>query len=144
MSDARNPVLRTRLLALVVLIVVFFAGALAGAAYVRVAHNMDRHPRSHESRGHRHRHARLFSADGPLGQRLNLTAEQRARIEAILHEDSASTDSLLRTMRPVLKAHFDSTATAIRAVLTPEQRAEFEHYRKERRREMVRKSRDQR
>jgi Spy/CpxP family protein refolding chaperone len=133
----RGPLRRARLVAAAVLVAVFIAGGLVGAAYVRVVQHGGWRDRVQAMQGRHHR-PRLFSPEGEMGARLHLTPEQSARIQEIIRADSARTDSLLRSVRPVFRAHFDSTAAAIRGVLTPEQRAEFDRYRTERRREMMR------
>lgn len=68
-----------------------------------------------------------------IGRQLDLSAEQRARIEAILAEERQKADSVLRAVRPVLQARYDSATGAIREVLTVEQRARWDSLREERR-----------
>lgn len=125
-STRRRPD-RARRQALLVLLVAFVAGALAGFATDRV---VDRYwPGRHH---HRHGPARIFAPDGPLGERLDLTPEQRREIGAILDQDGAKARVIFDTMRPRLKALFDSTTREVRAVLTPEQQGEFDRYLEER------------
>jgi Spy/CpxP family protein refolding chaperone len=59
-------------------------------------------------------------------QRLDLTSEQRQRIEAILQQSRPLTDSVLRSSLPRLRAIRDSVRLEIRAVLTPEQQERFD------------------
>jgi len=131
MSTEPKRVRRLRLLAFAALVVTFLAGTLAGMAYERVLNASE--PQGERREGHSRRGARAFAPDGPLGDRLDLTAEQRTKIEAILAEDSVKARQIFREMKPRLRARFDSTTAAVRAVLTPEQREEFERYRAERR-----------
>ncbi len=62
----------------------------------------------------------------PMFQRLDLTAEQRSRIVAIMKRGRPRTDSVLRHMLPRLRAVTDSIHAEIRAVLTPEQLARWD------------------
>jgi len=120
----RRPA-RARRQALLVLLVAFAAGALAGFATERV---LDRGWPWQEHHRDRHGPARMFAPDGPLGKRLDLTPDQRREIEAILDQDGAKAKVIFDTMRPRLKALFDSTTREVRAVLTPDQREEFDRY----------------
>ncbi len=120
----RRPA-RARRQALLVLLVAFAAGALAGFATERV---LDRGWPWQDHHRDRHGPARMFAPDGPLGKRLDLTPGQRAEIEAILDQDGAKARVIFDTMRPRLKALFDSTTREVRAVLTPDQRKEFDRY----------------
>ena len=132
MSTDRGRIHRIRLLAFAALVVTFLAGALAGMAYERVLSASEPPVEKREGR-HGSRGAQAFAPDGPLGDRLDLTAEQRAKIERILAEDRTKARAIFREMKPRLRARFDSTTAAVREVLTPEQRVEFERYRAERR-----------
>ncbi len=62
----------------------------------------------------------------PHLERLNLSNEQRAAIVAILERTRPTTDSILGTFLPRLRAVRDSIGEAIRVVLTPEQRERLE------------------
>ena len=120
---------RLRLLALAVLVVTFVAGALMGVAYERVLRAGEPGgPPPME--GRRPPPSRLFEPGGPMAS-LNLTDEQRARIEAVLEEEGRKSDALLREVRPRMKARYDSTTAAIRGVLTPAQQAEFDRIHRE-------------
>lgn len=127
---------RSRLLGLAVLLATFLAGALAGYAYERVtAHG------KHRWQGGGRRTAALFSPDGPLGERLDLSAVQRRQIERILTEDRAKAHTAFREVRPQLKALFESTTASVRRELTPEQQAEFDRYVAERRKRLRKETR---
>jgi Spy/CpxP family protein refolding chaperone len=120
----RRPA-KARRQALLVLLVAFVSGALAGFATGRV---LDRGWPWQEHHPGRHGPARMFAPDGPLGRRLDLSPDQRAEIEAILDQDGAKAKVIFDTMRPQLKALFDSTTREVREVLTPDQRQEFDRY----------------
>lgn len=133
---------RMRLLAIATLLVTFLAGALVGTALER-ARGGDAPPEPTGAEpGRRRGGPDIFEANGPLGDRLRLTAAQRDTIARIVERDRRKADSLFREMRPRLRARFDSTTTAIEAVLTPEQRDEFRRWREERRAERRRRSGD--
>jgi hypothetical protein len=57
---------------------------------------------------------------------LGLSDAQRKRIDEIFSSRRPQTDSMLRAMMPRLRAAADSARQAIRAVLTPEQRARLD------------------
>lgn len=136
---------RMRVLALVVLIVTFVAGALMGVAFERVLAadppvRVERDARADRDGGKNRDDDRSpFAPDGPLDQRLDLSAEQHARIDSLLARQRERYDSIMHSMRPVLRATYDSTNAAIRSVLTPEQQTEFEAYRQERREHIKRR-----
>jgi Spy/CpxP family protein refolding chaperone len=121
---------RMRLLAVLSLLVVFVAGALVGAA---VEHG--RHDGPRERRGPRVERRGgpppIFAEGSPLAQRLKLTAAQRDSIERITERDRVRADSVFRETRRGMRTHFDSTMRAVEAVLTPEQRTEWQRIRQE-------------
>lgn len=123
---------RARLLALGILVVMFVAGALAGAAVTRVV-NAEGSRRDGPPIMPR---TSVFAPGSPLSQRLKVTDEQRAQIEAIVARERPRADSAARQLRERLRAAFDSTNAQIRAVLTPEQRVEFDRFLAERRARM--------
>lgn len=143
MSLERDRPGRVRVAALAILLAVFVAGGLAGAAIDRTVH-----ARAHEKEalamhrgpdgpsGRRGRGPAIFAAGGPLAERLKLTPAQQQQIDSIIRVDREKADSLYRDVGPQLRARFDSTTAAIRAVLTPEQQAEFRRYREEQRARM--------
>lgn len=114
------------MLGLVVLVVTFAAGAIAATAIDQVLHadppNRDAAATNDgcdEKRGH-------------LLDRLDLTQDQRARIDTILERRRAQTDRFWTEAGPTLEAITDSTRAEIRAVLTPEQRELHDRLRRER------------
>lgn len=121
---------RAQLLALVVLGAVFVAGALAGAAFDRVSGGEE--PPGHQG-GRAHRAAAIFAPEGPLGERLALTSDQRREVEAILADHGRDAEEVLQEMRPRLQAIFERTTESVRAVLDAEQQAELDEYLQERR-----------
>ncbi len=120
---------RMRLLAVLSLLVVFVAGALVGAAVERGRH--DGPGRDRPPRVARRGPPPMFAEGSPLAERLKLTPAQRDSIERITERDRVRADSVFRETRRGMRARFDSTITAVEAVLTPEQRAEWQKIRQE-------------
>jgi Spy/CpxP family protein refolding chaperone len=117
---------RTRLLGFALLAVTFVAGALSGAALERVL-GADEPPRPERSGEGRRR---AYVIDG-----IEMSAGQRAAIDSILDRRSERMRVVWKEVEPHMEAITDSTRADIMAVLTPEQRAEYEHALQERRRE---------
>ena len=69
---------------------------------------------------------------GEMTTRLKLSAEQVARLNAILDETEAKFKAIRDRTRPEMKSIQDSQVTAINAMLTPEQQTEYEKMRQER------------
>lgn len=69
--------------------------------------------------------ARLFAVRR-LERELDLTPEQRARIEALVQETQGRTRQAWQEMQPRLRDEFRRLREDIRAVLTPEQREQFD------------------
>jgi Spy/CpxP family protein refolding chaperone len=115
--------------ALAVLLATFVAGGLIGGAVVRILDAGEPAPVQEPPTGR----GLVFSGEGPLSDRLDLTPQQRLEIERIVLENRRKAAMLMRDMQPVLRARYDSTVVAIEAVLTPEQRAEFQQIRSEER-----------
>lgn len=138
MSVEKKPGGRTRVLAVALLLATFAAGALVGIASQQVV------SADEPGRGERHRDRdhELFAPGGELTERLDLTEAQRVEIQRIVQENREKADSIFKEMRPRLRARYDSTTTAIRGVMTPEQQAEFDRYRAERRERMRKRSGD--
>jgi Spy/CpxP family protein refolding chaperone len=100
---------RARLAGLFMLAIMFAVGALAGAATMRVV-SADEPPVLRQAR-----------EQPDLLDRLELTAEQRARADAILERRRAEMEAFWDEHRPALRAIADSARTELRALLTPEQ-----------------------
>lgn len=120
---------RMRLLAVLSLLVVFVAGALVGAALERGQRD-DRGPRR-PPRADRRGPPPMFAEGSPVAQRLKLTPAQRDSIEKITERDRVRADSIFRETRRGMRSRFDSTMMAVNAVLTPEQRLEWQKIRRE-------------
>ncbi|MDX1623639.1 MAG: hypothetical protein R3199_06630 [Gemmatimonadota bacterium] len=118
MSGAIESLGRIRAKGLALLAVVFVAGALAGAALDRWWTASTAPPSEDIPVGPMVRDGRL----PPAFERIDLTDEQRERIEAILATWQPRVDSLLGTTLPALRAVTDSVRQEVEAVLTPEQR----------------------
>ena len=139
MSTGPTAPRRTRLLGIGLLVATYIAGAFSGAAFDRLLGadpvNVTRSttepaPKKHpDDRDHepRDREADIFD-------RLGLTPEQRARVNEILEARKTHVDAFWNEAGPRLRAIVDSTRAEIREVLTPEQRAEYDRIREERRR----------
>src|SRR5690606_6057184 len=122
---------KTRLLGAGLLVGVFVAGGLAGAAMnqVRGATGADA--------------AVADSADGrderqdrpcrmPFAY-LNLTPEQRTRVDAVFERRREQLDAFWKDNGPRYEMIVDSTRAEFRSVLTPEQLAEYDRRRDEQR-----------
>ena len=118
---------RMRLLAVLTLGVVFAAGTLVGAAVERGRHHRPLHGAVHRSGGA----PPMFAEGSPLVERLKLTPAQRDSIERLTERDRLRADSVFHHTRRQMRAHFDSTIRAVDAVLTPEQRAEWQRIREQ-------------
>lgn len=115
---------RARMMGFAVLVIMFAVGALSGAATMRVA-STDKAVSS--ERTERRQRPGLF-------ERLDLTAEQRTQVDAIMERRKGEVDAFWSEHGPQLRAIMDSARAEIRLVLTPEQRALEEQFRAERRR----------
>jgi Spy/CpxP family protein refolding chaperone len=113
---------RMRLAGMALLAVTFVAGALAGTAFGGVLKADEPAPAAarecRDERGPRH-----------LFEEVDLSPEQRARIDAIMARRRALTDSLWQTDGARIRAAVDSTRAEIRAVMTPAQAAEYDQLR---------------
>ena len=120
---------RARLVGFGLLAVTFLAGALAGAAIDRVLVEADDSSRVEErDRDDRGEEGRSYVID-----RVEMSDSQRTAIDSILERRVRRMRSVWKEVEPRLDAITDSARAEIMAVLTPEQRAEYEE-RLERRR----------
>lgn len=122
---------RSRLIGMALLVATFAAGMLAGTAFGRVLSAGE--PPAPAGAG-------CESKRGPhmILDELDLSDVQRARVDSIMKRRRALTDSLWRHDGARIRAAVDSTRAEIRALLTPEQLAEYDRLRaehRERRRE---------
>jgi hypothetical protein len=63
--------------------------------------------------------------------RLSLTEAQRASVDEIIQRRNGLTEAMLREVYPKLRTQVDSANIEIRALLTPDQQAEFDRLREE-------------
>lgn len=129
---------RARWMAGGLLVLAFCAGALGGAAADRMlaARSAAADGRAVDGVGSAPGGGgpgAIFPGAVQLGRQLDLTAEQRERIQEILAAERAKADSVMRAVRPILQARYDSSTQAVREVLTPEQRERFDRMREDRR-----------
>lgn len=125
---APRPPRRARLLGIALLVATFAAGMLAGAAFDRTL--VAREPAA----------AQEPDCHGPAGRKtrmildqLDLTPEQRVRVDAVMERRRAQADAFWKEEGPRMRRLVDSTRAEIRAVLTPAQRAEYDRLRAEHR-----------
>jgi Spy/CpxP family protein refolding chaperone len=119
---------RTRLVGFALIAVVFLVGSMTGAAMDRVISTrtaVREAATQKEPRGH-------------IIDQVEMTGEQRARIDAILERRSERMSATWAEISPRLEAITDSARVEIMGVLTPEQRAEYERRLDERARERER------
>lgn len=112
---------RARLLSAVLLVVVFAAGALVGAAADRALE-----PRSHG----RHRH------EAEILDRLQLDGRQKAEAEKILERRRTEAAKVWSEVKPRLNRVVAGTRSDLARVLTPDQLAEYDRLMAERWRRM--------
>lgn len=116
MSDAIESLGRVRIQGIALIVLAFLAGGVAGFASGRLTTPRPRVALT----------GRVATPEPgrlpPFFDRLDLTADQRARIQAILDSVRPTTDSILHASLPRLQAIADSTHLKIRDVLTPAQR----------------------
>jgi Spy/CpxP family protein refolding chaperone len=110
----------TRTAAIVVVIVAFVAGLLAGVAgdHLYLMHSGRLSPR----------HAARFAADRMaerLGRELQLTAQQKTQVQQILERHRAKIDAAMSSVRPQVRQELDASNNEIANILTPEQRTKF-------------------
>jgi Spy/CpxP family protein refolding chaperone len=122
--NARNPS-RMRMAGMALLAVTFVVGMLAGTAFGRVLDAREPDPAAaaancEQKRGPHH-----------IFDELDLTPEQRTRIDGIMARRRERTDSLWKTDGTRIRAAVDSTRAEIRAVLTPTQAVEYDRLRAE-------------
>jgi Spy/CpxP family protein refolding chaperone len=133
-SDGRGRIQGAHLSAGGVLLAVFIAGALVGAA---LAYFLDRDaPALAASEAAA---PDVLARPGALYRQLGLTPVQRRQINRIVAEDRVKAARLLDEIRPRLRARYDSTAAAIRGVMTPEQQQRFDELRVAERARIVRR-----
>jgi Spy/CpxP family protein refolding chaperone len=115
---------RARLTGMVVLALAFLVGSLTGAAAIRVA-DAETAPKLMRNKA--------TQQQPELLDRLELSSDQRVRVDSILERRRQEMEQFWDQHRPALRAIADSARAELRAVLTPEQRAIEEQYMEERR-----------
>ena len=108
MTSSTNPARRMRIQGVVLLVLTFIVGVLAGGATERI-------------RGSRGKPFRQMGELPPPFARLGLTEEQRTEISALFERGRPRADSVLRELMPHLQAIQDSIRAEIRDILTAEQ-----------------------
>lgn len=114
-----NRITRSRLSLIVLLIVTFVSGGLAGAAGDRLLHADEAPRRHHRDRGKRNGMERLLET-------LDLTAGQQVEVQGILGSHRPQIEAIWDSCKPRIAAQVDSTNAEIRALLTPAQREVFD------------------
>lgn len=116
---------RMRIAGMALLAVTFVAGMLAGTAFGRVLNAGEPAQASAAAecrdRGPHH-----------ILDELELSPDQRTRIDAIMARGRVRTDSLWKSDGARIRAAVDSTRAEIRALLTPAQAAEYDELRRQR------------
>ncbi|MBI3567836.1 MAG: hypothetical protein HY084_06490 [Gemmatimonadetes bacterium] len=139
MKDGFNALGSARAQAMLLLVLAFLAGAVAGGAAERVAirRQWDR-IRPWSGRGMMGRG--MFGGSrggGPGGagfyEQLGLSDAQHKEIDAIVEKRRARVDSVMTVSGGIMRAAMDSTRREIDAVLTPAQRAQADSLRAQRR-----------
>lgn len=133
---------RAGLLAVLVLVGVFVAGALAGAAAGRLLQAREPTPtfvpgrmvgRPPIGRGEPRPGQLRRSPALMLQRRLDLTDEQAARVEEVFEARRERIEAILREVEPRMQAQRDSTDIELRSILTDEQREAFDEMIREQR-----------
>lgn len=116
--------------------VAFLTGGVAGMALDRTLRPVTaeaRGPESVESRGGSDRGGRSsFRGPGgipdrlPILDELDLAPDQRAQVDSILEAGRRHVTTLWREQESTFRAAMDSTQARINAILTPEQREEYQ------------------
>ncbi len=129
---------RSSLIAAALLLATLVLGVVGGIALDRWALRPDAHAAGAQMAmprrmGDRFDPARLRTEySGQLARALDLTPEQRVRVDSILQRQTARSRALMRQVAPELQRLADSTRAELRAVLTPGQWERMERFRAER------------
>jgi len=122
MKETVESLGRVRFMGILLLVIVFIAGGVAGMLIDRANPLRDRRPRME-------RFDNRFDGPGEFPgffDKLNLTDEQREKIHAIFESHRPVIDSLMGETMPRIRALRDSASAQINLILTPEQREQFE------------------
>ncbi|HEU0077062.1 MAG TPA: hypothetical protein VFQ76_05390 [Longimicrobiaceae bacterium] len=121
-----RPSRRARLLGIALLVATVAAGMLAGAAFDHAL--AAREPAPQQEPGW-HCHGPHGKTTSMILDQLELSAEQRARVDAVMARRRAQADAYWEREGPRMRGIVDSTRSEIRAILTPAQRAEYDRLR---------------
>ncbi|CAN5335448.1 hypothetical protein BH24GEM2_BH24GEM2_06180 [soil metagenome] len=121
--------MRSKILGAILLIATFVAGGLAGAASLRVLNAAEPTPALPPGS---HCHGPHEKGGGKWLEQLDLSAEQRTRVEQIMERRRAQMGVFWENEGSRLRVLVDSTRNEVRSVLTPGQRAEYDRLRAER------------
>jgi len=130
---------RARLLGVAVVVLTFTAGGLGGAAVERLL--SAREPASISSRDRARGEIECEPRRSGNERRrspydaLDLSADQKVQIDAVLQSQSARMDSVWRGSRPRMDSIIEQTRADVRALLTPSQIDELDRRRAERARQ---------
>jgi Spy/CpxP family protein refolding chaperone len=123
MTDTVESLGRIRLQGIMLLVLVFLAGGLSGAALMRVS---ARGPEPHGPPLMEGPPGMTPGRIPPVFDRLGLSDDQRVRIQAAFDGARPKSDSILGAALPAVRAIMDSLREEIRAILTEEQRKQFD------------------
>jgi len=121
---------RPRLVGIVLLLVTFAAGVFSGVALERrvgqraaeLEPQAKAQPEEHVHGGRPHHHRHIID-------QIDLTPEQRAKVDSILQVGRQRLDAFWKETGPSYRALVDSTRAQVRAIMTPEQRAQYDELR---------------
>jgi|GEM_PF-2313472 Spy/CpxP family protein refolding chaperone len=77
-----------------------------------------------------------------LSYKLDLSTDQKAKLEAILKDDAATMKTSMEKMQADMKARQDAVNAKIKAILTPDQAKKFDEMQKERAEKMEKKMKE--
>jgi Spy/CpxP family protein refolding chaperone len=120
---------RSRWIAIAVMSATFLAGAMAGAATLRLlAEDRPAEPRRDRPDGRRAEPGERPS----IFDRIGLTPEQKAAVDSVIEKRNRDLSAFWTENGPLLRAIADSTRAEIDRLLTPEQRQKLEEFRQRR------------
>jgi Spy/CpxP family protein refolding chaperone len=120
---------RSRWIALAVLSATFLAGAMAGAATLKVVVD----DRAEQPRRERPDARRAGPGERPsIFDQMGLTAAQKAAMDSIMEKRRREMDAFWKEHNAEVRAIVDSARAEIDRILTPEQRKKFEEFRERR------------
>ncbi len=129
---AMESALKARLVTVVVLALVFGSGVTAGLAWEPTP-GTDRAAEPAQAEDQREEREGRERGDGSnrgrrplLVEQVGLTVDQKAQVDEIVENSRQRMRSLEKDTRPQYRAIIEETRTAIKGVLTNEQRAEYE------------------